>query len=96
MRTCLPKSAAPAEQVSTDANARTITGLRVEITLTLYSNTGLGRPITAHPETSRFFVGDDEGRILLTRKSASLRPRHYLALAGGTMPFIRRYSTIWP
>lgn len=47
MRSCLPKSAAPAEQVSTDANARTITGLRVEITLTLYSNTGLRRPITA-------------------------------------------------
>ena len=52
MRTCLPKSAAPSEQVSTDANARTITGLRVEITLTLYSNTGLGWPITAYPEVS--------------------------------------------
>ncbi len=26
----------------------------------------------------------------------TLRPGSYLALAGGTMPFIRRYSTIWP
>jgi hypothetical protein len=31
----------------------------------------------------------NQGGILLTRQ-----PANYLALAGGTMPFIRRYSTI--
>jgi hypothetical protein len=29
-------------------------------------------------------------------KSTRLLTTYYLALAGGTMPFMRRYSTIWP
>ena len=29
-------------------------------------------------------------------KSTRLLATYYLALAGGTMPFMRRYSTIWP
>ena len=31
-----------------------------------------------------------------TRKCGCWCLRYYLALAGGTIPFIRRYSTIWP
>ena len=29
-------------------------------------------------------------------KSTRFLATYYLALAGGTMPFMRRYSTIWP
>ena len=29
-------------------------------------------------------------------KSTRLLTIYYLALAGGTVPFMRRYSTIWP
>ena len=49
----------------------------------LYGN-GSG---TSPNATKRF----DKGRFVLTR---CLSADRYLALAGGTMPFIRRYTTI--
>ena len=40
-----------------------------------------------------------DGRVTDNTEGTTRKPacvRFYLALAGGTMPFIRRYSTIWP
>ncbi len=38
----------------------------------------------------------DPFSILSAAYTLPLSAKHYFALAGGTIPFIRRYSTIWP